>query len=437
MSGGRAVRVAPRVGAVDVLGVTSGRFHDMDALRGSMLLLGVVAHATLSFIPGYGLVGWPLVDSSPSEPLALANFVIRLFRMTVFFLLAGFFGRMQYQRMTARKFLKTRSKRILLPLLCGIVVVIPLNVLILVTMAEIDGSTTSLEPDRSIAPFPLAHLWFLWVLFWFYLIAIVGHKVLGALRMRQGLRSVAAGSWAARAMGRVCVRGAEPVLLAFPVVVSLSFFDQWQPWDGLPSPNADLVPQLPTLAGYGVAFAFGWFVHAHPDLLRIWRRRWAVYLAAAVAMTAVIAAFGGFEPQSSVIRVDGELQLEPLAGIAQPAYALGHGLAIWLWTLGLVGMALSVFSGFSPWRRYLADSSYWVYIVHVPLIMALQAVVAQWPVHWILKYLLILVVATPLLLLSYHYLVRSTWIGVMLNGRRYPRALPTDPATRTVKTVPG
>lgn len=64
----------------------------------------------------------------------------------------------------------------------------------------------------------------------------------------------------------------------------------------------------------------------------------------------------------------------------------------------------------------------------MPLVMALQVVVRNWPVHWALKYPLILAVALPILFLSYHYLVRSTWIGKMLNGRRYPRTLPADPA---------
>ena len=51
----------------------------------------------------------------------------------------------------------------------------------------------------------------------------------------------------------------------------------------------------------------------------------------------------------------------------------------------------------------------------------LQGVVAKyaWPAE--LKYLLILAIAFPLMLGSYHVMVRYTWLGAILNGRRQPR----------------
>ncbi|MBC7983191.1 MAG: hypothetical protein H7Y02_04975, partial [Candidatus Obscuribacterales bacterium] len=73
-------------------------------------------------------------------------------------------------------------------------------------------------------------------------------------------------------------------------------------------------------------------------------------------------------------------------------------------------------------RRYLADASYWMYIMHLPLVVALQALMMQWPLHWSIKYALILSITFALLLLSYHYWVRPTYIGEVLNGRRYPRS---------------
>ena len=45
---------------------TSERVHALDAVRALALLLGVVLHAAMSFVPGIGSVGWPIVDRSPS-----------------------------------------------------------------------------------------------------------------------------------------------------------------------------------------------------------------------------------------------------------------------------------------------------------------------------------------------------------------------------------
>ena len=61
-----------------------------------------------------------------------------------------------------------------------------------------------------------------------------------------------------------------------------------------------------------------------------------------------------------------------------------------------------------------------MYLAHLPLVVALQVWVAHWPVPWAVKFLVINLIAFPVLFLSYHYLVRSTFIGQQLNGRRYP-----------------
>ena len=61
------------------------------------------------------------------------------------------------------------------------------------------------------------------------------------------------------------------------------------------------------------------------------------------------------------------------------------------------------------------------FLVHLPLVMALQVVVMDWPLHWTIKFPLIVMAASGLLLLSYMFFVRGTFIGAWLNGRSYPR----------------
>ena len=92
--------------------------------------------------------------------------------------------------------------------------------------------------------------------------------------------------------------------------------------------------------------------------------------------------------------------------------------AIWTSTFAVIGLALRFMSGFSPTRRYLADASYWLYLIHMPIVMALQVALSQldWP--GLIKFAIILFVAIPPMLASYHLLVRFTFIGVILNGRR-------------------
>ncbi|HXP60146.1 MAG TPA: hypothetical protein VN829_06615 [Dongiaceae bacterium] len=101
--------------------------------------------------------------------------------------------------------------------------------------------------------------------------------------------------------------------------------------------------------------------------------------------------------------------------------------SMWGFVLGFLGMFTRFCRRPNAWGRYLADASCWTYLVHLPLVIALQILVGRWALPRPVKYLFILAVAIPVLLLSYHYLVRSSWIGLQLNGHRYPRRWPWVP----------
>ena len=59
-------------------------------------------------------------------------------------------------------------------------------------------------------------------------------------------------------------------------------------------------------------------------------------------------------------------------------YAALYAFAVWAWTIAIIGFAVRRLAGHSPARRYLADASYWIYIVHLPIVMALQAVLRRY-----------------------------------------------------------
>ena len=47
--------------------------------------------------------------------------------------------------------------------------------------------------------------------------------------------------------------------------------------------------------------------------------------------------------------------------------AASYTCATWTWTFAIIGLALRFLSNHSPVRRYIADSSYWLYLIHLPL----------------------------------------------------------------------
>jgi peptidoglycan/LPS O-acetylase OafA/YrhL len=100
---------------------------------------------------------------------------------------------------------------------------------------------------------------------------------------------------------------------------------------------------------------------------------------------------------------------------------LGQVLYTWLMIFGLMGLAETVLNRERPWVRYVSDSSYWLYLVHLPLIIVGQALLRDVHLPAIVKLTLLIAVATVILLVSYQFLVRYTWIGRLLNGPRTRR----------------
>jgi peptidoglycan/LPS O-acetylase OafA/YrhL len=104
-------------------------------------------------------------------------------------------------------------------------------------------------------------------------------------------------------------------------------------------------------------------------------------------------------------------------------------MAGWAWTFAMIGLALRFLSGYNAVSRYVADASYWIYLIHMPIVVGLQGLVSTLDWAWPVKLAVILGVSMPVMFASYHLLVRYTIIGEILNGKRAPRpTLALDPS---------
>jgi len=88
------------------------RYHALDSMRASMMLLGVYLHVVVGY-SGDG--GWPYIDTNPTHVLSFTLGLIHGFRMPAFFVMAGFFGALLWNRRGPAAFASNRLRRILLP----------------------------------------------------------------------------------------------------------------------------------------------------------------------------------------------------------------------------------------------------------------------------------------------------------------------------------
>jgi len=386
------------------------RFYALDTLRACALLAGIVLHAVMSFLPGFRETHWPLADNSTSTSLGILYFVIHLCRMTLFFVIAGFFAHLLHQRLGTKGFIKNRLKRIGLPLVAAFIFIMPLTIIPFIWAGRQLGVQ---GPPKMEFPFPVmgppipwGHLWFLYVLLIIYLIVLGIRSLIVMLDVKESLRT------AITHIISFCFKTRAMVfLLTTPVATALFFLQWWPQWQGIPAPIVGLVPNFPALLAYVSAFLIGWFLHKEQDCLRVLATHWPLYFAGACvgAITALYVA--GIKPAFTVL---------PLNTLERAIFAGSYIFAQWCGVFAFIGIAVAYIKTPDAKWRYLADGSYWMYLIHLPIVWLLQAWMLQWQVHWSIKLSLTFVLTSVLLLSSYHYLVRNSFIGKFLNGKRYP-----------------
>jgi peptidoglycan/LPS O-acetylase OafA/YrhL len=392
------------------------RLHALDAVRAYALLLGVVLHAAVPFLANVEVSMW---RDEPHAGAAVLYFVIHMFRMSAFFLMAGLFGRMLLERRGATGFVKDRLKRVAVPLfLFGpVVLLLALAGWVLGALPHGGLNLSSTFEEAAAAPqgeragrVDIAHLWFLYYLLIFYAVA---------LAVRAAVRAVDASGSMRAACDRVVafvMRGIwAPVLIALPIAAYLWQQPNWNEWD---LPVALLPMSSAALVVYGVPFGLGWLLHRQLPLLLGLQRIWLAYLIAALALTVLSLAILGVTP-----RWAGPI----LAGAERSVFTAAYAVGQWCWVLALVGAALRFLSKPHPATRYLADASYWVYLMHFATISFFIALIRPFEWHWIFKLAIMIGGSMLLLLPSYHYFVRFTWIGAILNGRRHARPAKSPP----------
>lgn len=232
----------------------------------------------------------------------------------------------------------------------------------------------------------LGHLWFLYYLLWLvglFLMAVWLRRLFPRLRAP---RWVVATPW--------CFLWLVPLTLVPQIFMTQTF--------GADTASG-VLPWPPKLAYYAVFFGYGALGFGRPEFERDAGRRWWLLLLAAVPM--LLAGVGLYQMRGG-------------NSLAQAGMSFCAVTYAWLMIFGLVGVFRRLFARENSRLRYLSDASYWLYLAHLPLMLSLQVWVSNWDIHHFPKFLLVCTVTVAVLMLMYEYLVRYTFIGAALNGRK-------------------
>jgi glucans biosynthesis protein C len=372
----------------------ASRYHALDALRATMMFLGIYLHAAVAYSP---IGGWVWKQPPLTSTLDYSIILIHVFRMPVFYVMAGFFAALLLERYGWRRASGNRFWRIVVPFVVGWIVIYPLSMFMgALGRRGLDDAMGFILSGRFLDYAHPLHLWFLEYLIVLYGLAAIVVVALPRIvpadtrtKLRGLFRSVVQSVWAPLPLG----------VLSFLALLPMTHASLDDP--------PGFVPAARIVVAYAIPFGFGWLLFTNADLLDTLRRRGWLYTAIAAPLCMLYL---------------GLLFSFADRGVAFYATRAVHALAMWCLILGTTGLFLRYLSGHSPLGRYLCDSSYFLYIAHLPVIMLFQLILLGVPLPPLAKIVLALAGTIAVLLPLYRYAVRPTVIGAVLNGRRYPSA---------------
>ena len=233
--------------AHEMISPTTQRLHYLDNLRALAMIGGVFFHAALAYSPVLHNL-WLTADSHQSAVVDIVSWFSHLFRMPVFFVIAGFFVAYLVGKRGMGGMLANRAKRILLPF----IIFLPLCLWAIVAslmsaVATVENKSPMLlmiaqaiaTPGSPPPPFSTMHLWFLYNLTFFCILT----WVLGYLNWTRLFN---------------LFNNIKPLyfMLLFPLLLLPALMSVSSPF---PAPD-QLLPQLWSFGFFGLFFALGYWI---------------------------------------------------------------------------------------------------------------------------------------------------------------------------------
>jgi hypothetical protein len=207
----------------------------------------------------------------------------------------------------------------------------------------------------------------------------------------------------------ICNAWGAIIVVAIPTAACLWFMDHW----GMDTPDKSLVPDIEVSLLYGGFFLFGWLLNRDPSLMnRFAEVTWQKLLLCVFSMV-VSVVLSSFE-----MNYGHNYYLFIKAG-----FMFSYAVMMWSLVSITIGLCKRLFVRPSSIVRYVSDASFWIYIIHLPIVLWLQISFAELPIHWTVKLVSISFITVFVSVVLYDAIIRSTFIGAALNGKRKPRRI--------------
>lgn len=346
----------------------TNRIIGFDLLRVIMVLLLIVFHAGVSFmVTPLDAQVWEYQDRSTNILFDGTLSFIHTFRHPTFFLISGFLTAQMLNRYSTRDVMLKRIKRLLIPLA---IVAIIFGPFINGTLSLINGNQHPfswnemflIQGDQSIN-FGTSYVWFLYYLFLFSTIHLTIKAAFNPIlkSYKSNFRKVL---W---------------IVVFLILTTCLSLF--WWKENTLFG-QYYLIPHPGSLFGYFSFYLFGAYMAGLPNVIDTLRQRkfHLIMLTIGLGALGTYMSLGHQQIVSGKNMIDFDLSTMFLSSIATVTVSLGG-----------IGIACRQYKRSISMVLFLSKSSYFIYLVHFPVILLNMVLVMPLKMNCFLKFIFILV----------------------------------------------
>jgi glucans biosynthesis protein C len=320
-------------------------------------------------------------------------------RMPLLFLLSGAGTYYALGKRTPGQYLFERFKRLFIPLVAGIFILVPVQVYI--EKASVYGSLLDFYPHmfEGIYPegnFSWHHLWFIAYLF---VIALFISPFLGLLRSEKFA------GFTRRAEGIVTKPLALNIFI-IPILLSQIILRNYFEF----GTNA-LINDWASIAFYIIFFMAGFILLPNNNITEAIRRQRLLYLTETIILTAIM------------FRMPGLFESERTSEIIWDITALFLAWACGITAVGFAKQYLNFDSGF---RKLANEAIFPFYLLHQPVIVVVGYFIIRWDLAVLLKVLLIIIISFSIIVGLYWLVIRRVNFLRVIFGMKMVRNKKTE-----------
>jgi surface polysaccharide O-acyltransferase-like enzyme len=326
----------------------SVRRYDLDWLRVFAVLILLFFHSARPFDEW----GWHIKNETVSGFITNILQFINIWHMPLFFLLSGSAAWFALSLRPERSFAKERVKRLFIPLVFGMAVIIPPQVYIeRIFRGQFEGSYFSFYLEAFNGPYPEGnlswhHLWFLAYLFVFSLLALPIFKRYLVDRKPAFLKQLMDsmdGRWN-----------------LFAPAIPLALYEAvLRPY--WPNGNQNLINDWANFASYFTIFVYGFVLVSDQKYQLLIQRHGNKAIILSIVTALVLLLF---------YSVGGKLGLsKPVFGVLKLFYRIIWGFSCWFWLVALLSIGARFFNFANRLLVYANEAVLPIYILHQTVIV--------------------------------------------------------------------